>query len=319
MRTARALLLSLLVALALGEALLRIVGFRYELKAHVIEVQAPNREKVFDGYTLDPDLLWVRKNYNETLARALERPPDILFLGDSCTEFGDYDRRFVRLLREAGLPGARIPTTANFGCAGWSTFQGRRQMARDVVRVAPRVATIWYGWNDHWDSVGKDDAAIHRMSTEPIRRLRGLRLVQMLDKSRVALARAGRSTPAPRVAPADFEANLRALVASARGGGIRPVLLTAPTPGRPNEGRWTGDAARLIAAHRDYIDIVRRVAREERVPLCDLAAAFDRIPADTLRARHFVRDEVHLTDEGNEEIARLLVAFFQADTGGGGR
>jgi lysophospholipase L1-like esterase len=100
------------------------------------------------------------------------------------------------------------------------------------------------------------------------------------------------------------------MVATARAANIRPVLLTAPTPGRPNEGRWTGDAARLIALHREYIDIVRRVAREEEAPLLDLAAAFDRIPAAELRARYFFKDEVHLTEEGNEEIARLLVAFF---------
>jgi lysophospholipase L1-like esterase len=318
MKTARALLVSLAVALVLGELLLVLVGFRYELKAHVIEVQAPNREKVFDGYTLDPDFLWVRKNYAETLARALDRPPDILFLGDSCTEFGDYDRRFVRLLREAAPAGTRIPTTANFGCAGWSTDQGRRQMARDVVRVAPRVVTIWYGWNDHWDSVGKDDAAIVRMAAEPIRRWRGLRLVQLLDKSRVALARLGRSTPTPRVSASDFESNLRSMVATARTANIRPVLLTAPTPGRPDEGRWTGDAARLIGLHREYIDIVRRVAREENVPLLDLAAEFDRIPAAELRARYFFKDEVHLTEEGNEEIARLLVAFFGGSPVSGG-
>jgi lysophospholipase L1-like esterase len=278
------------------------------LKTTVIEAQAPNREKVFEGYALDPDLLWTRKDYPRTLNLAMDRAPDILFLGDSCTEFGDYDRRFARLVAER-FPPLRLES-ANFGCAGWSTFQGRRQMERDVTRVRPRIVTLYFGWNDHWLSVGVDDAGVSRLNESPLYRLSGLRLTQLLMKGRVALAaRAG--GPPPRVNEADFRANLVAMVRTARETGAEPVILTAPTPGRENEGRWTGSLAVFPAIHRRYADIAREVAAAEKVILCDLAAEFDRIPPGELRARYFFKDEVHLTDTGNQLIAETLVGCFE--------
>lgn len=67
----------------------------------------------------------------------------------------------------------------------------------------------------------------------------------------------------------------------------------------------------LPALHRHYADVVREVARNERAVLCDLAAEFDRIPADVLRSTYFYRDEVHLTPEGNLKVAEILLDCLQ--------
>jgi len=301
--------LSVLLSIVAAEVALRLVGFRYELKATVIEAQAPNREKVFEGYSLDPDLLWTRKDYPRVLNAALDRPPDILFLGDSCTEFGDYDRRYAALW-QAQHPGRKVET-ANFGCAGWSTYQGRRQMERDVRRVKPRFVTLYYGWNDHWLSVGVDDAAVGALNQSGLYRFQSLRLVQLLTKTRVALAARKAGGPPPRVSEASFRENIVAMIRSAREAGATPVLLTAPTPGREKEGRWVGALSRFPGIHRRYADIVREVARAEDVTLCDLAAEFDSTPPDELRAKYFFKDEVHLTEAGNQRIAEDLLRCFE--------
>jgi lysophospholipase L1-like esterase len=302
------LFLSLAIALVLAEVTLRIAGFHYELKATVIEAQAPNRERVFEGYALDPDLLWTRKDYPRVFNAAMDLRPDILFMGDSCTEFGDYDRRFARLVAE------RFPAWnlhyANFGCAGWSTFQGRRQMERDVRRVRPRFVTLYYGWNDHWLSVGVDDKAVAKLNASALYRLRTFRLAQLATKAYVAAAarRAGGSPP--RVSEVDFRDNVEAMIRAARAAGAVPILLTAPTSGWENEGRWTGALSRFPAIHRRYAAIVREVAAAEGVFLCDIGAEFDRIPREEARSVLFFKDEVHLTDQGNQKFAESLVQCF---------
>jgi lysophospholipase L1-like esterase len=305
LRRATPFVLSLLVAFLAAEITLRVAGFRYELKATVIEAQAPNRDKVFEGYALDPDLLWTRRDYPKTLNLALDSRPDILFMGDSCTEFGDYDRRLLARLRRLGGPDFRH---ANFGCAGWSTWQGLQQMIRDVRRVRPRVVTIYYGWNDHWLSVGVDDRGVARLNESALYRLRGLRLAQLATKAWVAVAARRSGGPPPRVSESEFGANLQAMVRTAREIGAVPVLVTAPSPGRENEGRWTGGLSRFPAIHRRYAEIVREVARNENAALCDAMAEFDAIPRDRLRAEFFYRDEVHLTEAGNEMLAEVLFA-----------
>jgi lysophospholipase L1-like esterase len=303
-----ALGLSVLLSLVLVEITLRLVGFTYELKVQVVEAQAPNRDRVFEGYSVDRDLLWVRKTYPEILERALTHHPRLVHMGDSCTEFGDYDRRLDQLLRaERGS----APGFANFGCAGWSTYQGRRQMQRDVRRVAPDIVTIFYGWNDHWKSVGLDDREVARFNETLLYRLRGLRLAQLATKVTVALKARRPGGPPPRVSEPDFEKNLVEMVRIALELGAVPVLLTAPTPAFENEGRWTGDLLPFPEIHRRYAAIVRRVASANGAVLCDLAARFDTIPRGTLRSVYFFKDEVHLTDEGNQLIAETLAACFR--------
>ena len=69
------------------------------------------------------------------------------------------------------------------------------------------------------------------------------------------------------------------------------------------------DLKELIPLHRQYVEIVRAVAEEEGVLLCDLAAAFDAMRPDE-RRNHFRRDGIHLRQWGDEKIAALLVECF---------
>lgn len=315
---------SLLATLAVVEVALHIAGFSYELRLHMVESTAPAPDETRQDYVVDRDLAWVPKDYPETLRRALAEHPDLVFMGDSCTQLGWYDE-YVVSFAQYTWPGVRL-RTANLGCAGWTSHQGLRQMQRDVTRIRPRLACIYYGWNDHWLSIGVDDAEVERLNDSLLYRLRALKLAQLVTRAWVGY-RLRRADQHPvRVPPEQFRRNLEEMVGAARAAGITPILLTAPTAhrlGREPEylaGRWIAHLEDLVPLHRRYVEIVREVARRQWVVLCDAAAEFDALPQDMVRDELFMADGIHFTDEGNKALAAAIIECLrQNDLVDGGR
>ena len=122
------------------------------------------------------------------------------------------------------------------------------------------------------------------------------------------------------MAPEDFRSNLREMARLVREAGAVPVLLTAPTsherghePEHLRE-RFVPDLAQLVPLHRQYVEIVREVAEESEVVLCDLAAHFDSLSREE-RNRLFSVDGIHPTPEGDARIAELLEDCFESHPG----
>ena len=84
-------------------------------------------------------------------------------MGDSCTDWGKYDKFFAKLVAKR-IPGHKV-TYANFGVVGWSTYQGLQQVKRDLLDLKPKVITIYYGWNDHWVGFGIEDKEVPKASS----------------------------------------------------------------------------------------------------------------------------------------------------------
>src|SRR3954467_9915755 len=141
------------LALAVVEGALRAVHFHFDF-VPTLEFGWPDAVAMREGYAPDPDLIWVTRGYRETLRAARRLHPAIVFMGDSCTEFGEYPERTLEALRSAGSPLAR---GAKLGVGGWSSVQGLAQLRRDVIPMHPKVVTIYYGWNDHWVARGPTD------------------------------------------------------------------------------------------------------------------------------------------------------------------
>ncbi|MBP2680682.1 MAG: acyl-CoA thioesterase, partial [Candidatus Krumholzibacteriota bacterium] len=297
------------------EVALRAAGFRYELRVHVIESTAPEAEDVRKGFSVDRQLIWVDNGYYARLSEARSRRIDIVYLGDSCTQFGAYDRIFAGLVEKE--TGSAV-SSVKLGVAGWTTHQGLRQMERDVVSLRPCVVTICYGWNDHWLSIGLSDREIERINRSALGRIQSLRIGQLLLESYVALVR-DKDHPVIRVSEEEFRENLIAMIDAAQGVGAVPVLMTAPSSHRPGHepaylaGRWVARLSDLVPLHRRYVAIVRRVAAEKGVLLCDLAARFDSIASPDARDACFFRDGIHYTGEGNARTARWLFECFRND------
>lgn len=308
------LAVSVVAALALGEGILRVAGFAFEIAPQAVEFGWPDPVVLEDHYAGDPDLFWVLKDYDSRLRRHAPGSPDIVFMGDSCTEFSDYPRLLVERLG-ADHPEREIEGL-KMAVGGWSSFQGLQQMKRDIVSLSPRVVTVYYGWNDHWIGFGVEDKQVYRLTRWPRGRFRELRLAQLVFKGRLALL-APRSGELPkRVSASDFRGNLREIVALARQHGIMPVLLTAPTshrsgtePARLGE-RWLQDRRELVPLHQAYVAIVREVAASERATLCDLAAKFEEVPG-VERSASFWDDGVHLSWDGTRKVSELLYQCFR--------
>ena len=326
-----------LLFLFLIEGALRIVGFRYEAKPILIDttwgndaVEAMNRAVKNDLFRRDPLLFYsmspgARTSDGRVINDlglvdgpvAIPKPPQtfrILCLGDSCTAEGppSYPKVLDTLLDEVETPERRFDVI-NGGVYSYTSLQGLRLFQHRLEGVAPDLVTVYYGWNDHYLTLGYPDKVLKSTEETPpfmVRLLRWFRTYQFIQKS-IAQARQSRRSDqgVPRVAPQDFRRNLSDIVDLARRRGARALLLTAPTSHTPetvpreflkNKQALSGED--MVERHRNYARIVREVAEEKDAALVDLIRIFDNRPKGAL----FVGDGVHFTPRGRRLIGRLL-------------
>lgn len=298
---------TVLLLLVVFELSLRLTGFSFVLYPQDIEFGRPDPVMIESGFLEDDDVFWVTRDYPQKLTQLATEPPQWVFLGDSCTHLGHYDEALAR--RFEGRTGQPL-SYANLAVAGWSSYQGRQQLLRDVVPLAPKVVSFYFGWNDHWIGFGIEDKNVGRVKQIFSSRWSQLRLTQLVTQAVVAWG--ARETAYPnRVAPQDFSDNLRAMVQASRQAGIHPVLITAGTSHRigaePSHltQRWLRNLDDLVPLHQEYVDRVRQVAAEGHAILCDAAQEFAGLPTDEL-SEIFMQDGIHLTARGDERLAEIL-------------
>ena len=310
------LAVGLALCLITTELTLRAIGFRFLLAPERIEFGWPDPTIIENYYAIDRDLFWVSKDYPQFLRQVESSRPEIVFMGDSNTAMGTYPVDFGERVKQR-RPEKQI-RWARFGEAGYSSYQGLQQLRRDVLSLRPKVITFFYGWNDHWLGFGVADKKIASVQQHNPLWLQKFRVAQGFVK--VALALSGRNKPVlpERVAPDDFRENLTQIARLSQDAGAFPVLLTAPTSivrgqePRQYEKRHLHDLDRLVPLHRQYAEIVREVAREERVALCDLAADFERLPHADVTNRYFTADGAHPSPAGYEKVAEFLLDCFDS-------
>jgi len=219
-------------------------------------------------------------------------PIRIVALGDSTTEAGwegnakrVYPERLKALLEARGI----AVDVINAGISNTTTRQAIGRLDRDVRRFHPDYVIIQFGINDSWI-----DASLGRTQ--------------------------------PRLTLDEYASNLKALIATLRADGSKPILMT------PNPMRWSalyGDELRDPALGFDfddprginklldaYSERVREVARDESVPLVDVAErfeAYDRVPGRSIRELLLPGDNMHPSDAGHALIAEWLAAVLMAD------
>ena len=295
-----------LLALGTGEAALRASHFHFDL-VPALEFGWPDPVTMRDAYMGDPDLVWVTRNYHDILRGAHGTHPAVVFMGDSCTQFGTYPSKTMAGLEAAG---STLTSGVKVGVAGWSSSQGLAQLRRDVIPLHPKIVTIYYGWNDHWKAMGLTDPEI--MRADRLRALADhLRLAQMWIKFEVAIA--ARRTPAPNRVPIhEYQANLRDMASEARAAGITPVFITAPSNHVAGHEpaylakRELRTLSELVPLHAAYVQATRDAAAAAGAPVCDAAAAFAAVPGP--HDHFFQKDGIHLTQDGDVEMANVVSA-----------
>lgn len=307
--------IALAVGLLIGEVALRAIGFEFTLYPTRVQFGYPTPTSIHSFLRLDRDLLWVPRDY-ETRTSAAR--PTIVFMGDSCTRGGHYDEELEQIIND-NHPSNNF-TYANLGVWGWSSYQGLRQLERDVVRMGPEFITVYFGWNDHWDSYGIQDKDIGEFNLEHpealVRLSQNSRVAQAINRAVVSIRYDGFSQRPKRVSMTDFGSNLRRIVQIARDNDITPILLTAPTSHRRGmepsylEPRWLTDVTELVPLHEAYAQVVRDVAAEENALIVDLHAEFKRISTEEL-GKLFKTDGIHLMPEGDRKIAEIIYNYLE--------
>jgi lysophospholipase L1-like esterase len=293
---------AVVVALIGVEAALRAAGFSFRTFP-TVQFGYPNPVDIRVDFVPDRDVFWVTRDYGDRLAAARQAHPSIVFMGDSCTQLGNYPALTLTSLADR----APSVTGIKVGVAGWTSEQGLAQLKRDVLALNPRVITVYYGWNDHWVALGRPDtdarptAAVWWLSQHS-------RIWQLFQ--RVQRAAPVRLDQRPnRVDVARYESNLETMVTLAAREEIKVVLITAPSGHERGREppylatRWLRHLSDLVPQHQLYVAATRTAARNTNATLCDAAAAF---AADPQRSRYFRDDGIHLTAAGDEALARLL-------------
>jgi lysophospholipase L1-like esterase len=296
-------LVAIAAALGCAEVGLRAANFTFQTFP-TVQFGYPDPVTLHDLFVPDRDLFWVTKEYAATIAEAGRTHPAVVFMGDSCTQFGSYPG--IVLTRVAETAPA-VASGVKVGVAGWSSEQGRAQFTRDILPLHPRVVTLYYGWNDHWVALGAPDKDA-RPSEAVWWLAQHSRVWQLGMKAR--MSRPGRLDRRPyRVDIDRYIANLTMIVNLARDNGIGTVLITAPSghevghePAYLAE-RHLRRLSDLVPVHRNYVEATRTVAERTGATLCDAAAAFE---ADPDHASYFEKDGIHLNKAGNRALAAVV-------------
>lgn len=311
----RVVLASLLGAVAIAEAVLRLAGYRFpptaffppedarDTRARQMESLDPRvstREPVtlFDG-----DLLWRlnprasgRINDQGCRGPRMTRPKGagqflIVALGDSDTMGGlDAEGHWPANLQELIELNEHRGSVqvVNAGVAGYSSLQGLRRLEQ-ILRYEPDLVYLSFGASDAQPARAPD--------AEWARRARWVSVAGWLRLAPPVVHYAWKALgggvtadePTHRVAPSEFKRNLQELVWRTRARRAMPVLLTQPRP---------GPASR-------YDELVRRVMREMGAPGVDLARQLE-------RASGLLRDGARLTGRGHRRVAQVLLAHLRS-------
>lgn len=296
------------------ELALRVAGFEFVLRPQDIQFGRPEPVLLKVAFREDDDLFWVQRDYPEKIARLHQEKPALVLLGDSCTALGHWDDALAALHQQRL---GQALSHGNLAVAGWSSYQGRRQLERDVAPMAPRVVIAYFGWNDHWVGFGIEDKNVARVKRIFSSRYSGSRVVQLFTKAHLAWRT--RDTELPnRVSLEDFKANLEAMAATTHALGARFVLITAPANhqvGQEPEGieaRWLRERSELVPLHQAYTQAARAAAKTNDALLCDLAADFAARPAEE-RARLFMNDGIHFQPAGDAQIAAGVYSCLEKE------
>jgi len=295
---------------------LRLAGFRHLSGIHF----GYPRPAQFLRLEPDPELFWTlprdRPGVNSWGFPGPEIGPKpaatrrLLVLGDS-VPYGGYPRIVEQLVNaRLGPPRCQV---VNLSLTGYSSHQGLALLLRHGAAVAPDLAVVSYGWNDHWLTPGASDAE----RLVPLRRGWAARGLVLLERRSRLLQLGGwlrqrwREQAAPaarlRVPPERYRANLRAIGRWLARRDAIPLFLTPPAAHRKLgvppylvEQGFAPDAGAVISRHRQYNAIVRQLAAEEGWAVLDLEARIEALdPLDEI----FTADGIHLTATGNAVVA----------------
>ncbi len=194
----------------------------------------------------------------------------LVYMGDSVTvgQHIDPDVRWTSLLdRRLGEEFGEAVASHNKGMSGETTRMGLERFPRDVQAFRPEVMTLQFGLND-CNCWQTDEGH-------------------------------------PRVSAPAFVANLHEMIARARLFGSDAVILSTNHCTLRRAPMASGES--LEEANLRYNDLIRQVAAESGVLLCDIEEAFASLEDDELEGLLLpAPDVLHLSEQGNRVYADII-------------
>lgn len=301
-------LASLLLCAAAGEVLLRVVGYEYRAVQIVDRTGRDDRGNYIfgnDDFMPDEDLIWRPRPgvsvFNEQGFRGeiatVPRPAGtvrIFTVGDSNTlgwaGFGpNWPDHLAAELHGRGMPAQVI----NAGVWGYTSFQGLTR-TREVMTYEPDIVLVSFGSNDAHHVTTPDAEFVNGYRSSALGRTIGSFKIGQGGMFLVDVARSFTGTTMrPRVALADYRANLRSIVETVRAGGADAVLLTRPFFGTNHDPLWWKNFG------PDYNRATVEVAAEMSAPAVDIYTYFK-------DSEEFFVDESHFEDSGHRITAEII-------------
>jgi lysophospholipase L1-like esterase len=222
------------------------------------------------------------------MALGASAPKRIVLLGDSTTYGYALDRTYGQILSEILTARGIAALVVNAGINGNTTDGARTRFERDVLARKPNIVVIQYGLNDQAIRLYRDPVATGTL-----------------------------------VAQEQFVGNLRAFVRQLRERGITAILMTPnPMVWTPELGQKYPDGPYLAPPDggnrrlERYVESIRALAVEERVPLVDIYRIYTtRNSLDDL----FLPDGVHPNEKAygiNADALANVLAPASADRRG---
>lgn len=202
----------------------------------------------------------------------------LIHMGDSIT-FGQYldsSLRWTTIVSNCNrkvFAGFDLEiVTRTHGVSGETTRMGLERFPRDVQECRPDIMTLQFGLND----------------------------CNCWDTDQGH----------PRVSEAAFEANLLEMIARARIFGAKEIILSTNHRTLRRDVLVSGEI--YEDANARYCEIVRDVARQAEVTLCDIQMAFGDYSDEQLGRMLLPEpDLLHLSEEGNRVYADAIYPFIQ--------
>lgn len=302
------LLGAVIVTLGAGEVVLRVIDYgvlRPEMNFGVNTRLALDKGQ----FAADPDLFWkmpphpldasMRAVQPDTPVPPKGAAPRVLVLGDSCSKLSRSTPPYSVLLEDTLGAAGVAAEVWNAAVPGYTSWQGRVWLAKQLLALEPDVAIVYFGWNDHWRSTGVTDA-----DYADRRRGGALRLTELVRR---------RPQISPLRVPVDeYGANLTAIVAALRARGAAVILVAAPS-------NLTAEARALlvqtgylhrddnpVALHREYLLQLKAVADATDAVMLNASTLFAGLDAPQ---ELIMRDGIHLTDRGHQVLAAALAGM----------
>jgi lysophospholipase L1-like esterase len=297
------LLGTVLLALAAGEIVLR--GMDYGTIRPELNFGVNTKLDLEKGRFLpDDELFWkmpphaldaeYRSVQPDTPLPARRGARRVLVLGDSCSKLSQQIPPYSVLLEDT-LNTADVEVW-NASVPGYTSWQGRAWLSRQLLDLEPQIAIVYFGWNDHWRSTGVTDAdyAARRQGAS-------LRLLSLLRRKP--------SEHPLRVSVAEYRANLEAIVSALSARGATVFLLAAPSHLTPEARRRLLQTGYVVAGdnavelHRQYLMALKDVADSTAAVMLNISGLFADL---NLPGQLIMRDGIHLTDRGHQVLAAVL-------------